>query len=82
MVALAAELKKQEPAFAGLKLYHCPMAPKPGLWMQLEAPLRNPFFGARMLTCGEEWKGEPAHSMPDAKQLAGKSHGKQATEQE
>ncbi len=54
VVALATDLKKQEPAFAELKLYHCPMAPKPGLWVQLKGPLHNPFFGAKMLGCGEE----------------------------
>jgi hypothetical protein len=30
------------------------MAPKPGLWMQAEGPLRNPFYGAKMLKCGKE----------------------------
>jgi membrane fusion protein, copper/silver efflux system len=51
---LARNLKNQGQAFAGLKVYHCPMAPKPGLWMQANGPLRNPFFGAKMLNCGEE----------------------------
>jgi hypothetical protein len=49
-------LRKEYPAFAGLKVYHCPMAPKPGLWMQAEGPLHNPFFGAQMPTCGDEVK--------------------------
>ena len=54
VVELATELRKTAPNFAGLKIYHCPMAPKPGLWVQAEGPLRNPFFGAKMLNCGEE----------------------------
>ena len=41
------------PAFAGQDL-SLPMAPKPGLWMQAKGPLRNPFYGAKMLKCGEE----------------------------
>ncbi len=41
-------------ALAGIKAYHCPMAPSPGLWVQCSGPLRNPYFGAAMLRCGEE----------------------------
>ena len=37
-----------------MKIYHCPMAPKPGLWMQVNGPLANPFYGKKMLKCGEE----------------------------
>jgi multidrug efflux pump subunit AcrA (membrane-fusion protein) len=39
-----------------LHLFQCPMAPEVGngRWLQRNAELRNPFFGARMLTCGEE----------------------------
>jgi hypothetical protein len=55
-VELVKGLRKEDPAFAGLKIYHCPMAPKPGLWMQSKGPLANPFYGAKMLTCGEEVK--------------------------
>ena len=55
---LARVLKGQDSSFAGLKVYHCPMAPKPGLWVQADGPLRNPFFGAKMLNCGEEVKPE------------------------
>jgi multidrug efflux pump subunit AcrA (membrane-fusion protein) len=51
---LTKELKKDDQAFAGLRIYHCPMAPKPGLWMQAKGPLRNPFYGSKMLNCGEE----------------------------
>ena len=53
-VELAQLLRKEDSAFAGLKIYHCPMAPKPGLWLQAKGPLRNPFYGAKMLKCGEE----------------------------
>ena len=33
-----------------------PGAPSKGLWMQLEGPLRNPYFGAEMIDCGTEIK--------------------------
>ena len=51
-VELGKELRKDNPAFAGLKIYHCPMAPKPGLWFQAKGPLHNPYYGAEMLSCG------------------------------
>ena len=40
----------------GLHLFQCPMAPEVGAgrWLQRDNDLRNPFFGSRMLTCGEE----------------------------
>jgi hypothetical protein len=56
VVDLAKQLRKEDPALKDLKIYHCPMAPKPGLWMQAKGPLRNPFYGSQMLTCGEEIK--------------------------
>ncbi|HAM70603.1 MAG TPA: hypothetical protein DCM86_03055 [Verrucomicrobiales bacterium] len=56
IVELTRSARKQGGAFAALKLYHCPMAPKPGLWMQAKGPLLNPYFGAKMLNCGEEVK--------------------------
>jgi membrane fusion protein, copper/silver efflux system len=56
VVDFAKQLRKQDQAFAGLKVYHCPMAPKPGLWLQAKAPLANPYYGAEMLRCGEEVK--------------------------
>ena len=71
VVALASELKKQEPAFAGLKVYHCPTAPKPGLWVQTQGPLANPFYGASMLRCGEEVVPKPAGPDLDAAALSG-----------
>ena len=58
VVALVKELKNESPAFASVKIYHCPMAPKPGLWIQSKGPLANPFFGAKMLRCGEEVQAE------------------------
>ena len=54
VVEVAKLLKKPDSEFAGLKIYHCPMAPKPGLWLQVKGPLSNPFYGPRMLRCGEE----------------------------
>ena len=56
LVDFVKQLRKQDQAFASLKVYHCPMAPKPGLWLQAKAPLANPFYGAEMLRCGEEIK--------------------------
>jgi hypothetical protein len=46
--------RQQNERLNSLKLYRCPMAPKPGLWMQLQGPLRNPYFGREMLDCGTE----------------------------
>ncbi|MDB6121775.1 MAG: hypothetical protein JWQ71_768 [Pedosphaera sp.] len=51
---LTKELKKEDQAFAAFKIYHCPMAPKPGLWIQAKGPLQNPFYGSKMVDCGEE----------------------------
>jgi Cu(I)/Ag(I) efflux system membrane fusion protein len=53
-VDFAKHLRRQDDRFKSLKIYHCPMAPKPGLWLQLQGPLHNPFFGAEMPDCGEE----------------------------
>ena len=34
--------------------YFCPMVPGGGGdWLQVRAPLRNPYWGAEMLSCGE-----------------------------
>ena len=46
----------QSAEFSKLKIFRCPMAPKPGLWIQLNGPLQNPFFGEEMLDCGSEVK--------------------------
>jgi len=55
-VDLARTARKQD-AFRTVKIYKCPMAPKPGqtsFWLQLQGPLRNPFYGADMVDCGSE----------------------------
>ena len=54
VVDLTKQLRKQDKGFAELKVYHCPMAPEPGLWIQAKAPLANPYYGSKMLRCGEE----------------------------
>ena len=49
--------RQQSAAFGSLKIYQCPMAPKAGqtsFWVQLQGPLKNPFYGAEMLDCGSE----------------------------
>ena len=63
VVELAQKLRAEESGFGSLKVYRCPMlkqafpgAPSAGLWMQLEGPLRNPYFGAEMIDCGTEVK--------------------------
>jgi len=45
---------RQQDAGTQVKIFRCPMAPKPGFWMQLQGPLRNPYFGKEMLDCGSE----------------------------
>jgi len=61
-VELAKQLRTTE-AFKSTKIFNCPMvdrairgAGKNGAWVQLEGPLRNPYFGAEMLDCGNEVK--------------------------
>lgn len=49
-------VRSQNAAFRTLKVYRCPMAPKPGTWIQLEGPLKNPYYGDEMLECGVEVK--------------------------
>ncbi|MGV3771936.1 MAG: efflux RND transporter periplasmic adaptor subunit [Verrucomicrobiales bacterium] len=56
VVDFAREWKKVQPD-EPVKLYRCPMYPKPGksaFWVQLQGPLRNPYYGAEMLDCGTE----------------------------
>ena len=52
----AADLLRPHRAHLGLKIFECPMAPVlgKGRWLQRTAPIRNPFFGASMLECGDE----------------------------
>jgi Cu(I)/Ag(I) efflux system membrane fusion protein len=61
-VAFTKAVRQQKP-FATVKIFTCPMineafpgAPKDGFWVQLEGPLRNPYFGKEMLDCGSEVK--------------------------
>ncbi|HEX2851678.1 MAG TPA: efflux RND transporter periplasmic adaptor subunit [Opitutaceae bacterium] len=51
-----ADLARPHREHLGIKVYECPMAPvlKKGRWVQKEGPLKNPFFGSLMLTCGSE----------------------------
>lgn len=67
-IARKADLEKQRPAFAGLsvllwplikasgnldqRIYYdyCPM--KKAYWISTETTIRNPYFGAAMLSCG------------------------------
>jgi hypothetical protein len=46
--------REQADVLRSLKIYRCPMAPQPGLWLQLQGPLRNPYFGQEMIDCGTE----------------------------
>jgi len=46
-----------------VRVFQCPMvkqafpgAPRTGSWIQLKAQIRNPYFGAEMLDCGNEVK--------------------------
>jgi Cu(I)/Ag(I) efflux system membrane fusion protein len=58
----AALWREKSEEFADLKIYECPMAKSAvpsaetntGRWLQLAGPIRNPFFGAEMLECGQE----------------------------
>ena len=59
---LAVQLRAQ-PGGPLVKIFNCPMvnravpgADKNGRWVQVEGPLRNPFFGSQMLDCGTEVK--------------------------
>ena len=61
-VELVQQLRVAEP-FKSARIFNCPMvdraipgAAKNGRWIQLEPPLRNPYFGAEMLDCGTEVK--------------------------
>jgi len=58
-----ARAARQQPGFASVKVFRCPMtdqaypgAPKSAMWIQTNAPLRNPFFGSEMIDCGSEVK--------------------------
>lgn len=52
-------LKKEKSQQSQWQLFFCPMTPKGvyGYWVQpLNTDLRNPYFGAKMLTCGVKRK--------------------------
>lgn len=61
---LAAQWRQRDPAFREVKIFECPMAKSAvpsaetnqGRWVQMNGPLRNPFFGAEMIDCGKEIK--------------------------
>ncbi len=63
VAGLALQWKKQLPAIAEkVRVFECPMAKSAvpsadtnqGRWVQMQAPLRNPYFGSEMLECGKE----------------------------
>ncbi len=54
LVDLVERARAEQTEFRSLKVFYCSMAPKPGLWFQAKGPLRNPYYGAEMLTCGKE----------------------------
>lgn len=63
VVALAKLARRSEARFRDVKVFRCPMtkdaflgAPRTAEWLQLAAPIRNPWFGAEMLDCGSEVK--------------------------
>jgi Cu(I)/Ag(I) efflux system membrane fusion protein len=60
---LAKTLRKKDNEFSDLKIFRCPMtkdafpgAPRTAEWIQMQLPIRNPYFGAEMLDCGSEVK--------------------------
>lgn len=49
--ALSDYAEKTKSGFgAGVRLAYCPMADKP--WLQRDKEIKNPYYGAAMLTCG------------------------------
>lgn len=62
-VALAKAARRAVGVLGAVKVFRCPMtkdsfpgAPCTAEWLQLAAPIRNPWFGAEMLDCGSEVK--------------------------
>lgn len=54
VIRLAAQVQG-EAAQQGYLHYYCPMVPGGGGdWLQAQAPLANPYWGAEMLRCGEQ----------------------------
>lgn len=66
VVELVQALRAEDARFASHKVFFCPMAPKPGVWFQAKGPLRNPYYGAKMLYCGEEVPAPPARTRKQA----------------
>ena len=63
VVDLSRRLREQDRDFEGVRIFQCPMvkqafpgAPKSGQWLQLDAKIHNPYFGAEMIDCGSEVK--------------------------
>ena len=49
--ALVSYAEKTKSTFgAGVRVAYCPMADKP--WLQKDKDIKNPYYGAAMLTCG------------------------------
>ncbi len=67
--ALIAALKANSKSYNGtLLIMHCPMVygDRGADWLQASEPLRNPYFGAKMLNCGEVKGQIPTHGGHDA----------------
>ena len=63
-VAMIAAVKSDPHSYEGdLLVMHCPMVYGNGGadWIQASKPLRNPYFGAEMLTCGEVKENLTSH---------------------
>jgi hypothetical protein len=54
LVEVVKRMRAGNPELGDWKVYHCPMTQAPGLWVQVDGPLRNPYHGASMLECGSE----------------------------
>ena len=49
-----AKLARRQEAFKPTKIFQCPMATPPGLWLQTTGTIHNPYFGHEMPRCGRE----------------------------
>ena len=58
-------------AAEGLHIFECSMAPQGGKarWIQLDAKMKNPFYGSEMPACGEEVTSPSATTAPSASAL-------------
>ncbi len=57
--SLVALVSASAPLREGRFVFECPMARGYQKWIQKEPSLRNPYFGAAMLTCGDESRWAP-----------------------